>query len=107
VLIILFLFIVTGLASLYYRRRSRNITDEQLLQCWAEYGTGKLMLANEWGMTNRFYTGNSAEIPPGEFVVRETGTRKQMLDIWWNVYYSKKWAPMNGAADSAGRYAEL
>lgn len=105
--IILFLLIVAGLASLYYRRRSRNITDEQLMQCWAEYGTGKLVLANEWGITNRFYTGNSAEIPPGEFVVREMGTRKQMLDIWWKVYYSKKWAPKNGAADSAGRYAEL
>lgn len=96
-----------GLASLYYRLRSRNITDEQLLQCWAENGTGRLMLANQWGVTNRFYSGNPVEIPPGEFVVRETGTRKQMLDAWWKVYYTKKWAPKSGAGDSGGAYEQL
>jgi hypothetical protein len=105
--IIVFLLILAGLANLYFRLRSRHITDEQLLQCWAEYGTGRLMLANQNGITNPVFLGNPAEIPPGEFVVRETGTRKQMLDVWWKVYYTKKWFPKTRTAKSADTYALL
>jgi hypothetical protein len=99
---ILLLFILAGLANLYFRLRSRRITDEQLVECWAKYGTGRLMLANQYGITNEFYSGNPAGIPPGEFVVR-----KEILDVWWRVYYAWKWVPKRLEAASAGAYARL
>jgi hypothetical protein len=92
--IIVFFLLVLGLLNLYYRWRAHNISDDQMLQCWAEHGTGKLMLANENGITHHLYTGNPADIPAGEFVVRLTATREEMLRVWWSVHYTKKgWLP--------------
>jgi len=65
------------------------------------------MLANQYGITNRFYGGNPAEILPGEFVVREAGTRKQMLDLWWRVYHARKWFPKRVATNLASGYEQL
>jgi hypothetical protein len=39
--------------------------------------------------------------------VREAGTRKQMLDLWWRVYHAHKWFPGSVATNSAGGYAQL